>query len=286
MHAPLDRSRPRRGARDRRAACGAGCRDHPSRYCRCVLPRRTRHGAQRTPDREGAGVMGRGSVAHPRGDEGRADPAARRLDSGRPRPASRRGRRGEPAGARGRPDRSVSVARARSARPVGDERARARWAEARRRGRRDRLEQRHRRTDRRGAAHHRDCVGAGGAEPVAGRGHPRRRGRLLHGARHPAARLSPGRRTAAAQARGRRQGDRCRRASTRRDAVRHRHRLAARSVARHRPDPGAIARGDGPRDRASVRHHPDGRGSRAARRTIPRGPHRTTVAAAIATRAA
>ena len=88
--------------------------------------------------------------------------------------------RSQPPRARRRSDPPLSAARARSAYAARDERARARRLEARRPHRGDRAVQRHRRADRGSAAHHRDRLGAGGAERLAGRQHPQRRGRLLH----------------------------------------------------------------------------------------------------------
>ena len=216
------------------------------------------HRAQRTPDRARAArrgaAIGRTSSWRPRA----ADAAARRLDSGRPRAASRRGCEASRRGARCRAHRSLSAARARSAHPVVDERARARGVEARRliaaiglcnvtvgqieEARRSPRSRRCRWSSARGRTRRSSAAWPHTAD-----------------ARHPAARLSPGRRTQRRRAAAR-QGDAARRAAARGVAVRNCDRLAPRSVVRHRSDPGPSRVETVHVDRARVRHHPDRRG--------------------------
>ena len=147
-------------------------------------------------DRSRIRVATKGGLTRPRGA----------LDSGRPREASRRGLRGEPARARCRSDRALSIARADPRVPFATS-VRA-LAALKRDGviaaiglcnvTVGQIEEARRITE----------IASVQVELslVAGRQHPRRRGRILRGARHPAARLSSARRAAASQTRDRRQG--------------------------------------------------------------------------------
>ena len=191
LHAPLDRRRSRRGPRDRGVARCAGRGCHALRHGQRLLPRRHGNRPQRTAHCPRAGCVARGPFRRPHRDQGRPDPARGAMGSRRPRPRVDRGVRIEPDRPGRRKNRPLSVARAGSARAARDERARAARAAAPRADRRRWFVQRHRRPDRRGAAHHRRRRGAGRAEPVARPQRAERRRRVLHGQWHSSARYRP-----------------------------------------------------------------------------------------------
>ena len=230
LHAPVHRARPRRGARDRRAARGLRCRHHLLDTADAYCWDATEAGHNERLIARALADLARRPLAHPRGDQGRSHAAGRavgRRTAGRATCAPR----ARPAGARSASTASISTS---SMRPIRERRSRpasARsLAEARRPDRGDRALQRHRRTDRGSQAHRRDRRGAGRAEPLARRQRPQRRGRVLRRERHPAARLPAARRAAAPAPHARRSGAGDRRGAPRRDAVRDRAGLAARPV--------------------------------------------------------
>ena len=272
LHAPLHRPGSRRRAIDGGAACGAGRRRHLLRHGGLVLLDERGPRPQRAAAGPGARELVRRSLASLRGHQGRPHAAGRPMGARWSGQAPGRGVRAQLPRPRRQRHRSLPAPRRRSAGAAGDERARAGGAEARRAGQGDRAVQRHRRPDRRGAAHRRHRRRAERAERVARRRRPGRRGGTLHPQPDQVPGLPPARRAQV----GATDGGRCRARRggrpARRDAVRGGAGVGVES--RSPGDP--AAGGDAGQHRAIRRPRAadpvDRCRSRGARRAVPARP--------------